>query len=66
VQRITRYPLLIKQILQYTDVGKEQEAMSNARDLAESLLDQINEAIREQESQETLRQMSQNLWIGHA
>lgn len=66
MQRITRYPLLIKQILQYTDVGKEQEAMSNARDLAESLLDQINEAIREQESQETLRQMSQNLWIGHA
>jgi hypothetical protein len=66
VQRITRYPLLIKQILQYTDAGEEQEAIFNARKMAESLLDQINETIREQENQETLRQMSQNLWIGHA
>jgi hypothetical protein len=66
VQRITRYPLLIKQIWQYTDVGKEQEAIFNAREMAESLLDHINETIREQENQETLREVSQNLWIGHA
>ena len=66
MQRITRYPLLIKQILEYTDVGKEQEAIFNAREMAESLLDHINETIRDQENQETLKQMSQDLWIGHS
>ncbi len=64
VQRITRYPLLIKQILQYTDLGEEHDAISSARDVAERLLDHINETIREQENQDTLGRISQNLWIG--
>lgn len=64
MQRITRYPLLIKQILQYTYVGKEHDDISSARDMAERLLNHINETIREEENQDTLRQISQNLWIG--
>ena len=32
--------------------------------MAEKLLEHINEAIREQESYETLKNISQNLWIG--
>lgn len=64
MQRITRYPLLIKQILQYTETGAEHDAVAAARDMSEKLLDNINETMREQENQETLRKISQNLWIG--
>jgi hypothetical protein len=32
--------------------------------MAEKLLEHINETIREQESYETLKNISQNLWIG--
>jgi len=64
VQRITRYPLLIKQILQYTEVGEEHSSIQAARDMSERLLDHINETIREQEGHETLKKISQNLWIG--
>ncbi|KDR82039.1 hypothetical protein GALMADRAFT_240494 [Galerina marginata CBS 339.88] len=64
MQRITRYPLLIKQILQYTELGEEFEGIRTARDMAEKLLDHINETIREQEGHETLKKISQNLWIG--
>lgn len=64
MQRITRYPLLIKQILQYTETGAERDAVAAARDMSEKLLDNINETMREQENHETLRKISQNLWIG--
>lgn len=64
VQRITRYPLLIKQILHYTEAGPEREANRESYDMAEKLLEHMNEAIRDQENQELLRKISQNLWIG--
>lgn len=64
MQRITRYPLLIKQILHYTEAGKEREVNATAHDMAEKLLEHINEAIRDQENQATLKTISQSLWIG--
>ncbi|PPQ97490.1 hypothetical protein CVT26_002719 [Gymnopilus dilepis] len=64
MQRITRYPLLIKQILHYTEVGDEYEAIKTSQDMAEKILDHINETIREQEGYETLKKLSQDLWIG--
>jgi hypothetical protein len=67
VQRITRYPLLIKQILQYTEPEPDQDRAQTERALhtAERILDTINEAIREKEGRTKLKTLSQDLWIGH-
>jgi len=64
VQRITRYPLLIKQILQYTEPDQDRELTERALHTAERILDAINEAIREQEGRDRLKTLSQDLWIG--
>ncbi|KAF8626353.1 hypothetical protein AX15_005009 [Amanita polypyramis BW_CC] len=64
MQRITKYPLLIKQIQNYTEAEDEQGMIRKSLYTAEMLLDRINEAIREQEGQERLGLVSQNLWIG--
>lgn len=64
VQRITRYPLLIKQILQYTEPDQDRELTERALQTAERILNAINEAIREQEGRDRLRTLSQDLWIG--
>lgn len=54
----------MKQILQYTEGGEEEQAIRKSRDVAEKLLDHINETIREQEGREKLKKVSENLWIG--
>jgi hypothetical protein len=64
VQRITRYPLLIKQILQYTEPDQDRVLTERALQMAERILDTINEAIREQEGHDRLKALSQDLWIG--
>jgi hypothetical protein len=64
VQRITRYPLLIKQILQYTELDQDREPTERALHTAERILDTINEAIREREGRDRLKALSQDLWIG--
>lgn len=64
MQRITRYPLLIRQILHYTDSADEQRLVQGALDTAEKILNKINETIRDQEGRETLKRISENLWIG--
>lgn len=64
VQRITRYPLLIKQILQYTEPDQDRELTERALHTAERILNTINEAIREQEGRDRLKTLSQDLWIG--
>jgi len=70
VQRITRYPLLIKQIAHYTSASEsvdalEQKDMAEALDISEKLLGSINETIRDQEGREVLEKLSAGgLWIG--
>ncbi|KAJ4490290.1 hypothetical protein J3R30DRAFT_3278216 [Lentinula aciculospora] len=64
MQRITRYPLLIRQISHYTSAGEEKDSIDRSMEIAEKILDHINETIRYQEGQETLKRISQNLWIG--
>lgn len=56
--------MCLLQIEKYTEVGEEYEGIKTAHDMAEKLLEHINETIRYQEGQETLRKISQNLWIG--
>jgi hypothetical protein len=38
--------------------------MENSLGLAEKILEEINETIREQEGKERLKELSQHLWIG--
>jgi hypothetical protein len=64
VQRATRYPLLIKQILTYTALGEEHDNIEAAHDMSQKLLEHINETIRDQEGHELLKKISENLWIG--
>jgi hypothetical protein len=42
----------------------EKSSIDNALHISEKLLDQINETIRDQEGRETLKTISQNLWVG--
>lgn len=64
MQRITRYPLLIKQILQYTEPDEDRALTEHALRTAERILDDINEAVREQEGRDRLKVLSQCLWLG--
>jgi len=63
MQRITRYPLLIKQILHYTKPDQDKEQIERSLETAETLLGTINEHIREQEGQQRLEELANRLWI---
>lgn len=65
VQRITRYPLLIKQIIAYTPYDSiDLTPLQSALHAVEGIVSRINESVREAEGQERLRVLSENLWIG--
>ncbi|KAL1691657.1 hypothetical protein GGG16DRAFT_91161 [Schizophyllum commune] len=65
MQRITRYPLLLRQVLHYTEPNTdEHRSIDCAVHVAERILNHINETIREQEGREKLRMLSEHLWIG--
>ncbi|KAI0657182.1 hypothetical protein C8Q70DRAFT_1005943 [Cubamyces menziesii] len=64
MQRITRYPLLFKQIIHYTEPGDDRTQIERAQDMAEKVLNHINETIREQEGRERLKEVSKDLWVG--
>ncbi|KAH9053752.1 hypothetical protein EDB87DRAFT_1650194 [Lactarius vividus] len=64
MQRITRYPLLIKQIMQYTEPDEDRALTEHALRTAERILGDINEAVREQEGRQRLKVLSQYLWLG--
>ena len=67
MQRITRYPLLFQQILRYTEEDHpDHPTVAAALQTAQSLLDTTNEAIRQQETNEQLKKLSENLYIGQA
>ncbi|XP_061667407.1 intersectin-2-like [Syngnathoides biaculeatus] len=55
MQRITRYPLLIKNILEHTpDHHADQPPLREALDRAEELCSQVNEGVREKENSDRL------------
>ncbi|GBC18369.1 uncharacterized protein OCT59_006422 [Rhizophagus irregularis] len=59
MQRITRYPLLIRQILHYTNKNdSDQEDLMKALHKAETILESTNEAAREQENKLKLTEIS--------
>ncbi|BEJ13329.1 hypothetical protein CspHIS471_0305030 [Cutaneotrichosporon sp. HIS471] len=64
VQRITRYPLLLRQIAKYTSADQDLEDVNKARSLAEDAVARINEGVRDAESRERLRSLSEAMWVG--
>ena len=64
VQRITRYPLLIKQIIHYTEPDQDLYAVQDSLNTVEGIVAGINEEVREVEGLERLRVLSEDLWIG--
>lgn len=65
LQRITRYPLLIKKILEYTDEDHiDHLLLSEALVSAESFLDRINESIRSGEDKQKLSEIQRKLPAG--
>ncbi|XP_034555103.1 intersectin-2a isoform X2 [Notolabrus celidotus] len=55
MQRITRYPLLIKNILEYTpDAHADRGPLRDALEQAEELCTQVNEGVREKENSDRL------------
>lgn len=65
MQRLTRYPLLLNQILKYTPQDHvDYDLISRCVRVAETILDDTNERIRENESRQRLKTLSQTLYIG--
>ncbi|GAA6030396.1 hypothetical protein JCM8097_009087 [Rhodosporidiobolus ruineniae] len=62
MQRLTRYPLLINQILRYTEPDHPDHAtLSRALQIAEGTLSEVNEAVRSHENEEKLAWLSDNI-----
>lgn len=66
MQRLTRYPLLISQIVRYTDGDidpREMKDLQSAMFSSQQLLDTTNEAIRARESYDRLESISKSLSV---
>ena len=56
---------MLYQIVSYTEALEERSSMEKAIETAESILNHINETIREHEGFQRLKAISEHLWIGH-
>ena len=62
MQRITRYSLLLRQILHYTPKDHpHHDATLISLQLSDEFLDQVNAAIREKQSMVKIRQIAQSI-----
>ncbi|GAA5912265.1 hypothetical protein JCM6882_005211 [Rhodosporidiobolus microsporus] len=62
MQRVTRYPLLINQMLRYTEPDhSDYPALLRALEIAEATLSDINEAVRSHENESKLAYLSDNI-----
>lgn len=64
MQRVTRYPLLLRQIAHYTLPDQDLDLVKKALGYAETTVAHINENVREAEGRERLRVLSDDLWVG--
>ena len=63
MQRITRYPLLLKQLLKYTQNTLEQQKLTQSLSKIESLLMKINSLIQDKERDMKLRELNNKLIV---
>lgn len=64
MQRVTRYPLLLRQVLNYTRPDQDAAALEVALAIAQDMVTRINERVREAEAADRLRVLSDQLWVG--
>lgn len=64
MQRVTRYPLLLRQVLNYTRADQDQAALEVSLGIAQDMVARINERVRDAEATERLRALSEQLWVG--
>lgn len=64
VQRVTRYPLLLRQVLNYTQPDQDHAQLEVALNTAQDMVTRINERVREAEATDRLRTLSEQLWVG--
>jgi hypothetical protein len=54
-----------KQILHHhTEMAQDRKEIEASLNMAEKILNNINDTIREQEGQERLKEISRHLWVG--
>lgn len=63
MQRITRYPLLLRQIVQYTAADQDLEDVKRALGMVEATVTDINEGVREQGNRRRLKELTEEVWI---
>ncbi|GAA5879139.1 hypothetical protein JCM16303_001313 [Sporobolomyces ruberrimus] len=62
MQRLTRYPLLINQILRYTEAdSSDADILAGSLEIAERTLSIVNEAVRSNENEQKLAYLSDNI-----
>lgn len=64
MQRVTRYPLLLRQVLNYTQPDQDHAQLEVALNTAQDMVTRINERVREAEATDRLRTLSEQLWVG--
>lgn len=63
MQRLTRYPLLLRQIVQYTTPDQDLEEVQRALGYVETIVSRINEGVRKREIKERLKEITEEVWI---
>uniref|UniRef100_A0A3B3U9X8 Rho guanine nucleotide exchange factor 12-like n=1 Tax=Poecilia latipinna TaxID=48699 RepID=A0A3B3U9X8_9TELE len=54
MQRMTKYPLLLDNIAQYTEDGEEKEKVKKAGETCKKILNHVNQAVKEAENKQRL------------
>ncbi|XP_014823505.1 PREDICTED: rho guanine nucleotide exchange factor 12-like isoform X2 [Poecilia mexicana] len=54
MQRMTKYPLLLDNIAQYTEDGEEKEKVKKAGECCKKILNHVNQAVKEAENKQRL------------
>lgn len=61
MQRLTKYPLLLDNIAKYTDDVEERRRVKKASDCCKKILNHINQAVKEAENTQRLREYQRRL-----
>ncbi|XP_076606817.1 rho guanine nucleotide exchange factor 12 isoform X2 [Chaetodon auriga] len=63
MQRATKYPLLLDNIIKYTEDGEEKEKVKKAGECCKKILNHVNQAVKEAEDKQRLEEYQRRLDI---
>ncbi|KAG7260768.1 hypothetical protein CRUP_002578 [Coryphaenoides rupestris] len=61
MQRLTKYPLLLDNIIKYTDNAAEKDKVKQASDCCRKILNRVNQAVKESEDKQRLEDYQRRL-----